>query len=161
MLWKHLLPFNNGGFHKTLGGGWWLGQSVDGEISRCRCYSPRTPANKGLGFGDQKVSEIAKPTVSTFSRPAGICREHSHRAQAKRSPDNTIQLSARVRCVSMFDRLHARGPGIIPSFERGHSYSPAIKRLCLPYRTGQETPSSLVRVCESLKMRDMEWGNQS
>jgi hypothetical protein len=36
--------------------------------------------------------------------------------------------------------------------------------LTVPYRTGQETPSSFFGkgvVCESLKMRDMEWGNQS
>jgi hypothetical protein len=29
-----------------------------------------------------------------------------------------IQFSYQRRCVSMFDRLHARDPGIIPSFER-------------------------------------------
>jgi hypothetical protein len=143
VLWKHFLQFNNGGLHKALGGGWWLVVgTMDGEISRRRCYSPRTPANKGLGLGIRRC--LRSPNLSTFSRQKHPRPAYAGKIRIGRRPRNhpIIQFSYQRGCVSMFDRLHARGPGIIPSFEneRGHSYSPTIKRLCLQYRSRSRNP---------------------
>jgi hypothetical protein len=132
VLWKHSLQFNNGGFHKASGGGGY----VDGE----RCYSPRTPANKGLWFGIRRC--LRSPNLSTFSRQKRLGPAYAGNIRIGRRPCDhpIIHFSYQRGCVSMFDRLHARGPGIIPSFERGREGCVHIARdktplLTVPHRS--------------------------